>query len=112
MPDENRLSPVGIYQHISYTGFNVNQPGIADISFNGVMPECNLRRSESCILNGYLLVNQHIPTKLRLTAALASSPSCMLVLKLETSLCSASTMAVAKRTIKPQSPLPFLATSQ
>ncbi|KAL6715606.1 hypothetical protein ACLMJK_006567 [Lecanora helva] len=39
IPDESRLSPVGIYQGLSYQGINVNQPGLLNETFNGVMPE-------------------------------------------------------------------------
>lgn len=37
--DESRLNPIGIYKNISFTNFDAAQPGAANETLSGIMPE-------------------------------------------------------------------------
>lgn len=41
LPAEPILNTLTIYKNISFTGFTVSQPGVANASLNGVMPHSN-----------------------------------------------------------------------
>ena len=36
------MTPVGFYDNISFGGFDASQPGVANETFDGVMPHCKV----------------------------------------------------------------------
>ncbi|KAK3167099.1 hypothetical protein OEA41_010224 [Lepraria neglecta] len=42
------MTPVGIYNNISFGGFDASQPGVANETFNGVMPHCAVSTAAAC----------------------------------------------------------------